>query len=248
MTMFPLTKIVVSLALLFGAAAALADGMTSEQADEILQELKQIHQLLERQQTAPAPTPAVVPPAPQRVQVQLGKEFSLGRADAPVTVVEFNDLQCPFCARFHATTFPEIKKNYIDTGKVRFINRDLPLDDLHPQAIRAANAARCGGEQNKYWEVAAKIIENSGSLSPQSIDQYAKLAGVDMKKFQSCMESGRNLDAIRESAQAARALGVSGTPSFVIGRVTGDTLDGQIYVGALPYASFDAAIKGALAP
>ena len=226
--------------------AALADGITSEQADQILQELKQIHQLLERQQAAPAPSPAA-PPAPQRVQVKLGKEFSLGRADAPVTVVEFNDLQCPFCARFHASTFPDIKKNYIDTGKVRFINRDLPLDDLHPQAIRAANAARCGGEQNKYWEVAAKIIENSGSLSPQSIDQYAKQVGVDMVKFQSCMESGRHLDAIRESATAARALGVTGTPSFVIGRVTGDTLDGQIYVGALPYSSFDAAIKGALA-
>jgi len=234
-----LLALVVALAL--SQQPALADGISSQQAADILQELKQIRQLLEKQQVqAQAPAAA---PAPQRVQVKLGREFALGRADAPVTIVEFNDLQCPFCARFQASTFPEIRKNYIDTGKVRFINRDMPLEEIHPQAMRSAQAARCGAEQNKYWEVAAKLIENSASLSPQSIDQYAKQAGVDPVAFQTCMESGRHLDAIRESAAAARALGVSGTPSFVIGRVSGDTLDGQVYVGALPYSSFEAAIK-----
>ena len=223
---------------------ALADGITSQQASDILQELKQIRQLLERQQ-APVQAAAAAP-APQRVAVKLGKEFALGRADAAVTIVEFNDLQCPFCARFHTTTFPEIKKNYIDTGRVRFINRDMPLIDIHPQAYRAAHAARCGAEQGKYWEVAAKLIENGATLSPQTIDQHAKDTGVDAAKFKVCMDSNRYADAIRDSGDAARTLGVSGTPSFVIGRVTGDTLDGQLYVGALPYSSFDAAIKGVL--
>jgi protein-disulfide isomerase len=237
-------KFLLSLAILSLSLPALADGITSQQATEILQELKQIRQLLERQQ-APAPAPAVAP-APQRVKVKLGNEFALGSADAAVTVVEFNDLQCPFCARFHAGTFPEIRKNYIDTGKVRFINRDMPLEELHPQAMRAAQAARCAAEQGKYWEAAERITANSGSLTAQTVDQYAKETGLDAAAYQSCMDSGRHLDAIRESGAAARALGVSGTPSFVIGKVTGDTLDGQIYVGALPYASFDAAIKGAM--
>ena len=237
-----LLALVVAIAL--SQQPALADGISSQQAADILQELKQIRQLLEKQQVqAQAPAAA---PTPQRVQVKLGKEFALGHADAPVTIVEFNDLQCPFCARFQASTFPEIKKNYIDTGKVRFINRDMPLDEIHPQAIRSAQAARCAADQNKYWEVAAKIIENSASLSPQSIDQYAKGTGVDFVAYQACMESGRHLDEIRDSAAAARALGISGTPSFVIGRVTGDTLDGQVFVGALPYSNFETAIKGLL--
>ena len=103
------------------------EGITKDQADEILKELKAIHQLLERQQTAavqPQPTPAS-----DKVKMSVTPGwYSLGRDDAPVTVVEFADYQCPFCRKFHAETFAEIKKNYIDTGKVRYVSRDLPLD------------------------------------------------------------------------------------------------------------------------
>lgn len=170
----------------------------------------------------------------------------MGQADAPVTVIEFNDLQCPFCSRFHATTFGEIRKNYIDTGKVRFINRDLPLEDLHPQAVRASHAARCAGEQGKYWEALDRLISRQAGMSPTSIDKHVTELGVEPTAYRACMESNRHMDAIRDSGNAAKALGITGTPTFLIGRVEGNVFTGQKLVGAVPYASFENAIKSAM--
>src|SRR5690242_17725374 len=112
-------------------------GITHEQADQILDELKQIRQLLEKQAAA----------APQgggqqqitKATINTEGAFTLGAKDAPVTMVEFTDFQCPYCQRFHVQTFTELKKNYIDTGKVRFVSRDMPLD-FHPNAMQAAEA------------------------------------------------------------------------------------------------------------
>src|SRR5262245_10109126 len=119
--------------------------ITREQADAMLAELRAIHQLLDRQ-APPVMRPS--PPAPTvRMAVAQGW-YALGRDDAPLTIVEFSDYQCPYCRRFHLETFPELKKNYVDTGKVRFVSRDLPLD-FHPNALRAAEAARCAGDQKK---------------------------------------------------------------------------------------------------
>lgn len=220
-----------------------AEPLTRQQGDAILQELKQIRQLLERQQQRPAAAALAPAPAPEKLTLKLGKEYAIGSSSAPVTIVEFNDLQCPFCKIFHGAAFVDIKKNYVDTGKVRFINRDMPLDDLHPQASRAAHAARCAGEQGKYWEVAGALIENQAGMSPASIDLHAKKSGLDETAFQSCMESNRHADAIRVSGASARALGISGTPTFIIGRMEGDTLVGKKLVGALPYTSFETLIK-----
>src|SRR5215469_16906875 len=101
------------------------EGMTKDQADEILKELKAIHQLLERQQTAAAAQPPAPAPGSDKVKMSVGPGwYSMGRDDAPVTMVEFADYQCPFCRKFHAETFAELKKNYIDTGKVRYVSRD----------------------------------------------------------------------------------------------------------------------------
>lgn len=238
----------VALLFMTSPGPASAGEITSRQAKEILQELKQIRLLLERQQLPPQAAQQAAPlPVSDMVRLKLGTEIALGRADAPVTIVEFNDLQCPFCNRFQEGAFVEIKKQYIDTGKVRFINRDMPLEALHPQAMRAAQAARCAGDQGKYWEVAQKIIGNNAALSAEAIDQFARDSGIDPALYKSCIASDRHLEAIRESAASGRAIGISGTPSFVVGRVTGDTLDGQRMVGAMPFSSFDAAIKAALA-
>src|SRR6476659_2383693 len=115
------------------------EGITREQADAILSELKQIRTLLEKGQrvaAAPQPEPVV------KASLKIGTEPALGSKDAPLTMVEFTDYQCGFCRHFHLTTFPEIRKKYIDTGKVRFVTRDLPLD-FHANAFPAAEAARC---------------------------------------------------------------------------------------------------------
>ena len=111
--------------------------------------------------------------------------------------------------------------------------------------MRAAQAARCAADQGKFWEVAGKIIANTLSLSPLAIDQFAK-TGYRFRLYQNA-SNWTPSEAIRKRGERARHIGISGTPSFVIGRVSGDTLDGQKMVGAMPFSSFDAAIKSALA-
>ena len=119
-------------------------GISKKQADQMLDELRQIRQLLEKQASA-AP-----PDRPLRARVAVAGAYSLGSVDAPITMVEFTDFQCPFCQRFYASTFGELKKNYIDTGKVRFVSRDLPLD-FHPDAMQAALAGRQSAPERGPW-------------------------------------------------------------------------------------------------
>ena len=135
---------VAALCLAAGGTALAQSGLTKEQGEAILNELRQIRLLLEWQ-----PRPAAVQPAPApaprvRVSVTPGRDWCRGREDAPLTLVEFSDYQCPFCKRFYATTFGELKRDYIDTGRLRYVSRDLPLAN-HPQARLAAKAARCAG-------------------------------------------------------------------------------------------------------
>lgn len=219
---------------------ALGDGLSREQGDAMLSELRQIRQLLEKQQKGAA-APAA-PAQPERVRLKIGREFALGRGDAPLVMVEYTDYQCPFCSRFHATTFPELKKQYIDTGKLRFISRDLPLD-FHQHALKAAQATRCAGEQDKFWQMKDALMINHARLTPDLITSLARDAALDMEKFQGCMDSGKYLTEIRGGAAAASAVGINGTPSFVVGRVTGDYLEGYRIVGAQPYNAFDAMLK-----
>src|SRR5437879_10920569 len=124
----------VALTVVLGAVLAVSpraradEPMTKTQGDAILDELRQIKKLLERQPAAPA---AAGPRADERVKVSLGSTPSIGRSDAPIVMVEFTDYQCPFCQRFHLSVFEELKKNYVDTGKIRYVSRDLPLP-MHP--------------------------------------------------------------------------------------------------------------------
>src|SRR2546422_732940 len=113
-----------------------------------------------------------------------------------LTVVEFTDYQCPFCNQFHMRTFPELKKQYIDTGKVRFISRDLPLG-IHQHAFEAARAARCAGEQSKFWELRDKLSANPNNLSRQGLLQYAREVVLDMSQFQACLDSERYLSEVQ---------------------------------------------------
>jgi protein-disulfide isomerase len=221
------------------------EGMTSAQADEILKELKAIHQLLERQQTAAAPG---MPPAPASDKVRMSVApgwYSIGRDDAPVTVVEFSDYQCPYCRKFHSDTFAELKKNYIDTGKVRFVSRDFPLD-FHPNAPGAAVAARCAGQQHKFWEMRELMVANSADLSPASLENYAQQLKLDTAAFDSCLKDPKESAAVKKDMADANALGVNGTPSFVIGKTAKDQIDGVRVVGAVPYVVFENAIKNQL--
>ena len=131
----------------------------------------------------------VAPSGPVRTSV--ADAPSLGRADAPVTLVEFSDFQCPFCGRFFATTLPALKQDYIDTGKLRYVFRDFPLDQLHPNARTAAVAAHCAGEQGKYWDMHDVLFQNQRALAPPQLAEYARAVGVAGPEFEQCVASGR---------------------------------------------------------
>ncbi|HJO38084.1 MAG: thioredoxin domain-containing protein [Vicinamibacterales bacterium] len=215
------------------------------QAEEILHELQEIRRLLEGQGGA-RPAPQAAPaPQPQSAEVSIAGAHSLGSVDAPVTVVEFTDYQCPFCSRFATTTFAELKAKYIDTGQVRLVSRDLPLP-MHANAERAAYAARCADEQGQYWEMREVMFGNINALGDASLVDYASGLGLDRAGFEACLGSGKYRDVVQADMAAASALGLTGTPSFIVGRASGDTVEGNIIVGAQPFAAFDGQIQALL--
>ena len=225
------------------------EGMTKDQADAILNELKAIHQLLQTQQNTrvAAAAPATAAPPSDKVKMSVGTGwYAMGRDDAPVTVVEFTDYQCPFCRRFEADSFAQLKKEYIDTGKVRFVSRDLPLD-FHPNAPAAAMAARCAGEQHKFWEMRdAMMLDTATDLGADAILKYGQKTNLDMKAFGACMSDKKYTEAIKKDTVDAGTLGISGTPSFVIGKTAKDEIAGVRIVGAVPFTVFDSTIKDML--
>ncbi|HEU0106217.1 MAG TPA: DsbA family protein [Vicinamibacteria bacterium] len=239
--------IVIAVALSTCASAAFAQSITEKQADEILKELRQIRQLLERQaRGAPAPQAPAAPPD-DHVTFSVPAGPVLGRADAPVTIVEYTDLECPFCHQFHVTTFADIKKTYIDTGKVRFISRDFPLG-FHAHAKSAAVASRCGGEQGQFWELRHLLASNADKLAPEAVLGYAGEVGLDLKRFQACLAADRFAALLQKDLDDAVAVGVSGTPTFVIAKTAPGAMQGVRIVGAQPFAAFDQKIRALLEP
>ena len=180
------------------------------------------------------------------VQLRLEEaEQALGRADAPLTMVEFTDYQCPYCRRFQLETFPRLKRVWVDTGKLRFIVRDLPLE-IHSSAQPAAVAAHCAAEQGKFWPMHAALLAADADLSPEGLRRQARALGLDLQRFESCRVAGKYIAAIGRNAMQAHELGFDGTPAFVIGKAQNGVLRGQTVEGALPYEDFDAALRQAL--
>jgi protein-disulfide isomerase len=243
---------VLGLSIMLIAGAAFGQGLTQQQGDEILKELRAMRMALEKlaagqQQAARAPS-AVAPAAgDDRAKLANTSGYALGKADAPLTMVEFTDLQCPFCRRFSSTTFDEIKKAYIDTGLLRFVTRDLPLTSIHPHAQRAALACRCAGEQGKFWELRHALLTSSTPLSPELITSTATGLGLDMTGFNGCLEGERFLADVQRDMAEAGSVGIGGTPGFVIGRTSANGLDGVRLSGAQPFAAFEAKFKELLA-
>jgi protein-disulfide isomerase len=220
--------------------------MTRAQANEIIIELRQMRVLLERLGSSwpagAAPRGVAKAASAGPAKVGAGTAPVLGSSDAALMIVEFTDYQCPFCQQFHTSVFPHVKHDYIDSGEVRFASRDLPLV-MHPNAMSAAHAARCAGEQGKFWEMRHELISNAQRLGE---DRYVLLANeikLDPARFQKCLADQKYKLQIEQDISEAQAVGITGTPTFVIGRSTGDGVEGVLLVGALPYTAFDAKLK-----
>ena len=178
-------------------------------------------------------------PEPARARLHMEGAPMLGSKTATVTMVEFTDYQCPFCQRFHTQVYSDLKKDFIDTGKVRFYSRDLPLDQIHPNAMRAAQAARCAGDQGQFWSLRNIMAAHPESLDLANLIADASAVKINPDTFRSCVESGKYKEAVQGDLLEAMKIGADGTPAFVIGKSTPDGVDGELIVGAQPYAVFE---------
>lgn len=225
----------LSCVLFFHGMEVDAEPLTSEQGDAILKELKEIKALLQNMERQKRTQPARQRPVRARVKAE--GSFYLGDKKAPLTLVEFTDFQCPFCKRFHESVFPELKKKYIDSGKLRYVSRDFPLR-IHANALLAANAGRCAGEQGKFWELRDVLFAHGRNLGQEAIVGYARALPLNIGQFQHCLEGRKYSRSIKNDISDANAAGLTGTPSFVLGKTANDGfVDGAVIIGAksFPY-------------
>ncbi|MGH9404620.1 MAG: DsbA family protein, partial [Terriglobia bacterium] len=220
--------------------------LTAAQGAAILSELRAIHLLLQQSAAQGLGARRALAPTNVKMRVEPGWH-GLGRSSARVTLVEFTDLQCPVCRRFQTTTFAEIKKDFIDTGKINFITRDLPLP-MHAYALAAAEATRCAGDQGKFWQFRGAVLGDAAPPAPDVLSAHAKALGLNVEQFQTCLTGAKYNAAIQADRADAAALGIRGTPGFVIGRADGRWIDGLSMIGARPFPFFEQQIDDMLRP
>ncbi len=194
-----------------------------------------------------APSAAVVDDAPAVAAdpADVDDDPVQGDASATVTLIEFTDYECPFCGRHYNDTYKQIKTNYIDTGKVKYVVRDYPLS-FHPGAQKAAEATECADEQGKFWEMHDKLFETQGSWGSDHVatfKQYASELGLSTTQFNTCLDTGAMADEVAADLAAGSTAGISGTPGFWI---VSDDGQSQSVSGAYPYATFQAAFDSML--
>lgn len=209
--------------------------------EDIKRELKLMHQFLIQRLSQPTPSSPVV------AKVSLSGNPMLGKSDAPITLIEFSDYQCPFCQRFFQTTLPALRTEYIDRGKVRYVFRDFPIDQIHPHARKAAEAAHCAGEQGKYWEMHDVLFQNQPALEIDKLKAYARSLQLDATAFDACLEQNKYTAEVQKDYADGVTAGVRGTPGFFVGKTgSDDTIQGTLISGAQPLAVFRQAIEGLL--
>lgn len=192
------------------------------------------------------PPRARLPEAP----VSLEGASLRGDPTAPVVVIEFSDFMCPFCARFEAEVLPELASRHIDTGRVQWAFRHHPIERLHPGATMAAVSALCAGRQDKFWEMHSALFQNPTDQSEARLIATARELGLNGDSFARCLLAEEAADQVKLDVAEAEALGLTGTPAFLVGRRLKDGTVRVVSVvnGARPIAEFDRAIGRAGRP
>lgn len=190
--------------------------------------------LTEEPRAPSMPSEPSAPPTGSKVEVSVDDDPSIGPEDAPVTIVEFSDFECPYCGKV-VPTVKQILKEY--EGKVRLVFRDFPLG-FHQNAQKAAEAAECADDQDKFWEYHYKLFENQKALDVSSLKQYAKDLGLDSSEFNTCLDSGKHEEEVKKDMAEGQSYGVSGTPAFFI--------NGIKVSGAQPFGNFASIIDSEL--
>ena len=192
------------------------------------------------------PTEQPKPP----VKISADDDPIIGDPNAPITIIEFSDFECPFCARFHVQTLPSLLEEYIDQGKVKLVFRDFPIQSIHPNAVPAAVAANCANDQGNFRGMHDMIFENQNEWSNlETVDalmtfsQYAGELQLDQEIFDSCLTSGKHIEEIQKDLQDGRDYQVTGTPGFFVGN---DEIGFVELKGAQPFESFKKVIDAQL--
>ena len=183
------------------------------QVEEMQKDLAEIKKLLKEGARAPK---AAGPVFKEQV-ISIGSSPVKGNADATVTLVEYSDYECPFCARHYRSVMPILQEEYIDTGKLKFVMREYPLPTLHKNASNAAQAAMCAGKQGNYWEMHNLLFDNQKGLGDDSVKSLAGTIGLDTAAFNDCMDNKEMVGPMRRDLASGAKLGMGGTPGFFLG-------------------------------
>ena len=244
------TGMIIALVAVVAVAAFFAGSyFSSMDSDTVTRsELQQAISRLESKIESSQPTPQQ---APQPVIISLDDDPIRGDPDAPITIIEFSDFQCPFCARFHVQTLPSLLEEYIAVGKVNLVYRDFPIQSIHPNALPAAVAAECADDQGKYWEYHDMLFEKQSSWARldsnsaiSTFSQYATDIGLEKEQFDSCLGSGKYLEEVQGDLRDGRDYEITGTPGFFIGN---EKIGFVKLNGAQPFESFKRIIDAQLA-
>jgi protein-disulfide isomerase len=187
-------------------------------------------------ETLAVSTDSIEAKSPDRMLGDLPGRPYLGPANAPVTFVEFTDYECPFCGRYFQETYPTLLAVYGD--RIKFAIRNFPLMSIHPRAAKAAEAAECAADQDRFWEYHDMLFENQDALGVASLKQYATDLGLSRVRFAECLDSGEKAAVVAADVRDGRAYMLNGTPTFFV--------NGRRIVGAQPLAVFELYIEQAL--
>ena len=215
------------------------------QVEEMQKDLAEIKKLLKEGARAPAAAAAQGTAFKEQV-ISIGESPSKGKEDATVTIVEYSDYQCPFCARNYRDVMPKLQEEYIDSGKVKFVMREFPLSSIHKNATIASIAALCAGNQDKYWEMHNILFENAKQLDVESLKSYAVTIELDTASFDDCLDNRKTEGQVRADLASAAKFGMRGTPGFFIGLTDPsdpDKVNMSVYIkGAQSIDNFRASI------
>ncbi len=176
--------------------------------------------------------------------LDFGKGHVVGKKDAPVVIMEFTDLECPYCREFYKTIYPKIKTKLVDSGKVVFVSRDFPLINSHKQAGYAAVALRCARQQGQYDKPKSYLFDNTGKLVPESLKKEFISYGMDEKKLDICMNDQNVHQEVKDAYQLGMDLGLASTPSFLIGKNRGEKItDYKVVTGAGTLEQFEEIVE-----
>lgn len=248
------SKLVFALCLppfLFGACAQSNHEEIAEMRREI-DELKEGQRQMMEQIRELKGEPLLKREAPAKLETPFDESVNpsspeaKGKGTARVAIIEFSDFQCDFCFTYATQTLPQIDRDYVRTGKVRYFFRNLPQTPGHPNAFRAAEAARCAAEQGKFWEAHDRFFANQNALNPNDWPQHAQALALDAEKFNQCLMSGKYDDEINKDLDESQKLGIQGTPAFLIGLIAPDNKTvsvRKVILGAESYETFKQTIN-----